>query len=179
VTIDIKVAARRLRNAIALEPVHVQVFCCAQTQSPALGLVMPRQKGERNARIIRLLRGGENPSKIAGQFNLSPGRVTQIVAANAELDRLRSVLAKKYGTRPNIGKLADQTPIEVLILCEAGMHGWAVRVTSLRKAASPIRTIGTLRRMSDAELLRIPGIGTRMLRELRLFCPSNPGVKKT
>jgi hypothetical protein len=33
--------------------------------------------------------------------------------------------------------------------------------------------------MSDAELLRIPGIGTRMLRELRLFCPSNPGVKKT
>jgi hypothetical protein len=179
VTIDIKVAARRLRNAIALESAHVQVCRCAQTQSPSLGLVMPRQKGERNARIIRLLRGGENPSEIAGQFNLSPGRVTQIVAANTELDRLRSVLAKKYGTRPNIAKLADQTPIEVLILCEAGMHGWAVRVTSLRKTASPIRTIGILRRMSDAELLRIPGIGTRMLRELRSFCPSNPGVKKT
>src|SRR4030095_5051618 len=128
-------------------------------------------KGERNASIIRLLRGGGRATDIANQFNVSPGRVTQIVAANPKLDRLRAVLQKKYGARPNVGLLADHTPIEVLILCDASMHGWAVRITSLRQRASPIRTIGDLRRMSDAELLRIPGIGTRILRELRTFCP--------
>jgi len=139
---------------------------------------MPSQKGERNARIIRLLRGGGRPSDIASEFNVSRGRVTQIVAANAELDRLRAALQKKYGARPNIRLLADQTPIEVLILCDASLHGWAVRITSLRQAATPIRTIGNLRRMSDAELLRIPGVGTRMLRELRCFCP-RPGEARS
>ena len=139
---------------------------------------MPRQKDERNARIIRLLRGGGRPSDIASEFKVSRGRVTQIVAANAALDRLRATLQKKYGAHPNIRQLADQTPIEVLILCDASLHGWAVRITSLRQGPTPIRTIGNLRRISDAELLRIPGIGTRMVRELRCFCP-RPGEAKT
>jgi DNA-directed RNA polymerase alpha subunit len=104
--------------------------------------------------------------------------VTQIVAANDALDRLRAVLEKKYGVRPNIRQLADQTPIEVLILCDADMHGWAVRVKSLRRATTPIKTIGNVRRMTDEELLRIPGVGKRMLAELRSFCPSSLGAKK-
>jgi hypothetical protein len=141
--------------------------------------VMPRQKGERNARIIRLVRGGGRASDIANQFNVSLGRVKQIVAANAALDRLRAVLQEKYGARPNVRLLADNAPIEVLILCDASMHGWAVRITSLRQAATPIRTIGNLRRMSDAELLRIPGIGKRILHELRSFCPRTPSEEKT
>jgi hypothetical protein len=139
---------------------------------------MPRQKGDRNSTIVRLLRSGGSPSAIANQFNVSPGRVTQIVAANDALDRLRAVLQKKYGARPNIRQLADQAPIEVLILCDADMHGWAVRVKSLRQAAPPIKTIGNLRRMTDAELLRIPGVGTRMLHELRSFCPKSSGGTK-
>jgi len=138
---------------------------------------MPRQKGERNSIIVRLLRSGGSPSEIANQFNVSPGRVTQIVAANDALDRLRAVLQKKYGARPNIRLLADQTPIEVLILCEADMHGWAVRVKSLRRAAMPIKTLGNLRRLTDAELLRLPGVGARMLQALRRFCPKTGGKK--
>jgi hypothetical protein len=139
---------------------------------------MPRQKGDRNSTILRLLRSGGSPSDIANQFNVSPGRVTQIVAANEALDRLRAVLEKKYGARPNIRQLADQTPIEVLILCDADIHGWAVRVKSLRRATTPIKTIGNLRRMTDAELLRIPGVGMRMLEELGSFCPRPLGGKK-
>jgi len=139
---------------------------------------MPRQKGDRNATIVRLLRSGGSPSDIANQFNVSPGRVTQIVAANAAIDRLRTTLEKKYGARPNIRQLADQTPIEVLILCDADMHGWAVRVKSLRQAATAIKTLGNLRWMADEELLRIPGVGTRMLQELRSFCPKSSGGKK-
>ena len=138
---------------------------------------MPRQKGDRNSTILRLLRRGGSPSVIANQFNVSPGRVTQIVAANDALDRLRAVLEKKYGVRPNIRQLADQTPIEVLILCDADMHGWAVRVKSLRRVTT-IKTIGNVRRMTDEELLRIPGVGMRMLAELRSFCPSSLGAKK-
>jgi hypothetical protein len=104
---------------------------------------MPRQKGDRNSTIVRLLRSGGRPSTIANQFNVSPGRVTQIVAANDAIDRLRAVLQKKYGARPNIRQLGDQTPIEALILCEADMHGWAVRVKSLRQAATPIKRLAT------------------------------------
>jgi len=140
---------------------------------------MPRQKGERNSAIVRLLRSGGSASEIASQFNVSPGRVTQIVAANDALDRLRAALQKKYGLRPNIRQLTDQTPIEVLILCDADMHGWAVRVKSLRQAATPIKTIGNLRRMTDEELLRIPGVGTRMLQQLRSYCPRSSTGKKS
>jgi len=139
---------------------------------------MPRQKGDRNSTIVRLLRSGRSSATIANQFNVSPGRVAQIVAANEAIDRLRATLQKKYGARPNIRQLADRTPIEVLILCDADMHGWAVRVKSLRQTATPIKTIGNLRRMTDAELLRIPGVGTRMLQELRSFCPKSSGGKK-
>jgi len=103
--------------------------------------------------------------------------MTQIVAANDAIDRLRAVLQKKYGTRPNIRQLADQTPIEVLILCDADMDGWAVRVKSLPQAATPVNTIANLRRMTDEELLRIPGLGTRR-QELRCFCPKASGGKK-
>ena len=139
---------------------------------------MPRQKGERNSAIVRLLRSGGSPSDIASQFNVSPGRVAQIVVANDALDRLRAALQKKYGARPNIRQLSDQTPIEVLMLCDADMHGWAVRVKALRQAATPIKTIGNLRRMTDEELLRIPGVGSRMLQQLRSCCPRHSAGKK-
>lgn len=53
-----------------------------------------------------------------------------------------------------------------------------MRVKSLRQAATPIKAIGNLRRMTDEELLRIPGLGTRMLQELRWFYPNRPAARR-
>jgi hypothetical protein len=132
---------------------------------------MPRLQRERNFSIIRLRRKGNNPSDIAARFNVSPARVAQIVAAGDALERRRAELAKKYGACPKIGQLNDRAPVDVLILCNATIHGWAVRVTRLKNASNTIKTLGDLRKTTDAQLLREPHIGTRMLAHLRSFCP--------
>jgi hypothetical protein len=126
---------------------------------------------ERNRSIIRLHKKGKSPTDIAAQFNVSPGRVYQIVARGATLEQRRAQLKKRYGERPKISELSDRTPVDVLILCDADIPGWAARVEQLRRASVPVKTLGDLRSVTDSQLLRIPKIGTRLLVRLRLFCP--------
>jgi hypothetical protein len=132
----------------------------------------PKLQRERNAIIIRLRAKGKSKSDIAEQFSVSPGRVQQIVAGGEMLEQRRAELRKRYGACPKLERLGDRTPIEVLILCNGSIHGWAVRVCRLRHASKPIKTLGDLRKMTNAELLREPHIGTRMIAELRSFCPA-------
>ena len=130
-----------------------------------------KQQQKRNCAIICLHKKRERPSAIAAQFNVSVGRVYQIVARGAPLEQRRTQLRKRYGERPTIKDLSDRTPVDVLILFDANIPGWAARVTQLRRASIPIRTLGHLRTVSDAQLLREPKIGTFLLAQLRLFCP--------
>jgi hypothetical protein len=64
---------------------------------------------------------------VAAQFDIS-GRVSAIVNKPALVERRRSKLREKYVDRPNIGKLPDRTPIDVLLLCEPEIAGWTARV---------------------------------------------------
>jgi hypothetical protein len=53
------------------------------------------------------------------------------------------------------------------------IHGWSVRIRRLEytQTIEPIHTLGDLRRTTDAQLLREPNVGKKMLAELRRFCP--------
>ena len=133
---------------------------------------------ERNATIIRLYRDGNCPADLARQFKISRGRVRQIIDQANRQDAWHAALVAKYGSHPKINALPDETPIEVLCLCDTDMRGWGLRVMRFEfpDKIEPIRTLGDLRRMTDAELLRERNIGKKMLGELRRFCPRrNPG----
>lgn len=134
---------------------------------------------ERNCSIIRLHKKRKSTSDIAVQFNVSVGRVYQIVARGATLEHRRAQLRKRYGERPKINELADCTPVDVLILYDADIPGWPARVKQLRRASVPVRTLGDLRRATDSQLLREPKIGERFLDQLRLFCPFRSNRDKT
>lgn len=142
---------------------------------------MNELKRNRNASIIRLRMEGGSPSDLAAQFNLSLSRVMRIIARGDSTERRRIALKKKYGTCPNIGQLPHRVPIDVLLLCDANIQGWAAKVTLLKRASVPIRTLGDLRRAPDAQLLREPHIGARVVAQLRIFCPFQQGSppKKT
>jgi hypothetical protein len=132
----------------------------------------------RNANIIQLYQAGTRPADIARIFDISRHRVHQIIGQAKRSDARRAELEGKYGSKPNIEALSDATPIEVLRLCDDRIDGWTARVEHLEytQAIEPIRALGDLRRTTDTELLREPNIGTKMLAELRRFCPSrNPG----
>jgi hypothetical protein len=111
------------------------------------------------------------PAQIATQFDITPCRVRQIVASNQSLRERLAQLKREYGPRPSIESLPDETPIDVLILCEATIHGWWTRVSHLAFTSLELRTLGDLRRTSDAQLLAEPKIGKRTVEQLRLFCP--------
>jgi len=53
------------------------------------------------------------------------------------------------------------------------MRGWGLRVMRFEfpDIIEPIRTLGDLRRVTDAELLKERNIGIKILAELRRFCP--------
>jgi hypothetical protein len=132
----------------------------------------------RNANIIQLFRNGARAADLARQFKISRGRVRQIIDQAKRQDAWHAALVAKYGSHPKITALPDDTPIEVLCLCDTDMRGWGLRVKRFEfpDNIEPIRTLGDLRRMTDAELLREPNIGKKMLGELRHFCPRrNPG----
>ena len=126
---------------------------------------------ERNRSVIRLHKKGKSHTVIAAQFKVSRARVHQIIERGATLEQRRAQLKKKYGEHPRIDELGDRTPVDILILCDGDIQGWAARVTQLRRAAVPLKTLGDLRCVADAELLREPKIGARLLSQLRLFCP--------
>jgi hypothetical protein len=135
-------------------------------------------KRERNAAIIALHNKGKSPSDIALLFNVSRGRIHQIVVAYESREKRRAELKERYGTRPKIDQLPDDTPIDVLILCKPKIPSWEVRVSQLPYASTPIKTLGDLRRTSGPKILRVPHIGPMMLTELRALCPFRRGAKK-
>src|SRR5262245_39287613 len=118
-------------------------------------------KRERNAAIITLLKKGRRSSDLASQFNLSCGRVRQIAISHEPLERRRSQLKKKYGLHPRVDQLPDDTPVDVLILCESSIQHWEARIGQLHRASTPIRTLGDLRSTTNPRLLREPHIGAR------------------
>jgi hypothetical protein len=127
----------------------------------------------RNATIFRLYLAGTRPAALARQFNISRHRVHQIINSAKSSDAWRAELEAKYGALSNVTALPDETPIEVLCLCKGDIHGWDDRVRHLEypQAIKPVRTLGDLRRATDAQLLKEPNVGKKMLAELRRFCP--------
>jgi hypothetical protein len=139
---------------------------------------MKNSQSERNATIIQQNRSGKPHRQIANDFKISPDRVRQIITTAEQQEKRRAELENKYGHQPNIAALPDSTPIEVLLLCDAHIQGWAARLAYLEHAPYPsaptdIKTLGDLRSTPDVELLREPKIGRKMLTELRRFCPPN------
>jgi hypothetical protein len=139
---------------------------------------MKNSQSERNAAIIQQYRSGKPHTQIANDFKISPYRVRQIITAAEQQENRHAELENKYGRQPNIAALPDSTPIDVLLLCDAHIQGWAARLAYLQRSPYPsdttvIKTLGDLRSTADVELLREPNLGKKMLTELRRFCPPN------
>ena len=126
---------------------------------------------ERNAEMKRLHASGTTLTEIACRFGISSGRVRQIIFRDEFRANHRAALIAKYGKRPKIPSLPDDTPLEVLTLCDGQVQAWATRVMHLRFANPPIKTLGDLRRASDTQLLDVTNVGTKLVVELRRFCP--------
>jgi hypothetical protein len=116
-------------------------------------------------------RDGVSQSDLAARFEVTPARISKVVADNLATERWSRHLAKTYGINPAIASLPDDTPIGVLALCDVEFHGWARRIEQLKPR---LRTLGDLRRTPDATLLREPHIGAGFLACLRAVCPHTP-----
>ena len=115
--------------------------------------VSTNARSERNAAIIRQRQLGKDTSTIAAEFGVTRARICQIVKRSLHQQHRHAALVSKYGARPNIAQLPDSTPIEVLVLCNGNIQGWARRLRHLEYAQPrPIGTLGDLRRVSDEEL---------------------------
>jgi hypothetical protein len=129
---------------------------------------------EREAAVIELHTNGMTHSAIAQELGVSRERVKQILDRVRREERRRGQLVERYGPRPDIAALPDDTPIDVLELCDGDIHGWAARISHLKHSQqNPIGTLGDLRRVSDRLILKEPNLGKKMLSELRRFCPSH------
>jgi hypothetical protein len=136
---------------------------------------MNKSQTERNAAIVRQHQSGTRQSDIARQFKISTDRVRQIIETDERQKKQRADLEKKYGSHPDIAALPDTTPIEVLLLCDANITGWPVRIWHLAYPLYPndkpaIQTLGDLRSTTDAQLLKERNVGKKMVAELRRFC---------
>jgi hypothetical protein len=89
---------------------------------------MKNSQSERNAAIVQQHRSGKSHSQIANDFKISPYRVRQIITTTERQDKRRAELENKYGHQPNIAALPDSTPIDVLLLCDTHIQGWAARL---------------------------------------------------
>jgi hypothetical protein len=130
-----------------------------------------RAKRKRNNQILTLHKQGVSRSTLAAKHNVTNGRIAQIVAATIGVDARRAELELRYGKRPNIARLGDDTPFDVLILSGTTSHGWAMRVLALSGGRNPIRTLGELRGMTDGELMSRRGVGAGLFAEMRALCP--------
>jgi hypothetical protein len=62
----------------------------------------------------------------------------------------------------------------VLALCPGKIHGWAVKVRKLAwLPPTPVKTLGDLRKTTDAKLRRDSFVGRKFLAELRRYCPAS------
>lgn len=132
---------------------------------------MVQARRERNRSILELRKQGVSPSELAVQHGVSSNRIAQIVAASSAPEERRAHLEARYGKQPDIARLDDDTPFDVLMLCSSATHGWAAKICALYDGAPPIRALGDFRRLADAELLARPGVGARLFAELRAICP--------
>lgn len=130
-----------------------------------------RAKRKRNSQILEHRNRGVSLSALAAKHSLTSGRIAQIVAATAAVDARRAELEARYGRHPDIARLTDDTPLDVLILISSRTHGWPSRILALTNGRNPIRTLGELRRMSDQELRSRRGIGAGLFTEMRALCP--------
>lgn len=128
---------------------------------------------KRNAEILRRFVAGERQGDIARRFDISAGRVRQIIEHDRRKKIQHNALTSTYGRKPEIWNLPDETPIEVLTALNVKVHGWATRVRNLHYASTPILTLGDLRRTPDRQLLREINIGKIFVSALRRFCPFN------
>jgi DNA-binding CsgD family transcriptional regulator len=126
---------------------------------------------QRDAEIKELHNSGVPTGEIARQFGVTPGRVKQIITRDEFRANHRAALIQRYGRHPKLSSLPDETPLEVMILCDGKVQAWATRVMHLAFANPPIATLGDLRRASDTELLAVDGVGKKLVVELRRFCP--------
>ena len=130
----------------------------------------------RDSSIIRLYNDGKRQADIAKAFNISVDRVRGIIHNARWMEQRLNKFESKYGPRPRIASLPDDTPIEVLALHDGDIRGWYARLKNLQYnsvdfTSPPVNTLGDVRTMTDADLLKIPNVGKRMVRELRKFCP--------
>jgi hypothetical protein len=102
---------------------------------------MGKAQGERNASIIELRKSGRSYAFLAREFNVSRDRVRQIVEVARREEKRRDELVGKCGARPNVSVLPHETSIEVLELCDGDIHGWAARISHLKRS----RTNGSAR----------------------------------
>jgi hypothetical protein len=134
---------------------------------------MGKPQREREAAVIELHKSGMTHAAVAKELGISTERVKQILDRVRREERRRAQLVERYGPHPDIAALPDDTPLDVLELCDGNIHGWAARISHLKHSAqNPIGTLGHLRRTSDRLLLKEPNVGKKMLAELRRFCPS-------
>jgi hypothetical protein len=136
-------------------------------------------QSERNAEIIRLAKAGQRAATIARDFGMKPGRVREIIDTAKRRETYRAKLIARYGANPDIAALPDDTPIDVLVLCDGNIRGWQTRVSQLAwLPPKPVATLGALRNATDARLRRRSFVGPKLLDELRRFC-SSPNAGKT
>ena len=140
-----------------------------ETRTKRPKLVQAKQN--RNSQILELHKQGVSRSDIAAKHRVTNGRIAQIVAATSSVDARLAELQETYGKRPDIARLSDDTPLDVLILAKSDTHGWAVRILALTSGRRPIKTLGELRNLSDMELLSRRGVGTGLFAEIRALCP--------
>lgn len=147
----------------------------------AADCAMTAPKHERNAEILRLHVRGVRNADIARQLHMRPDRVRDIIKRDERRKQHRAELEAKYGKRPKVATLPDDTPLEVLALCDGKVQGWATRIWHLANGTylqAPIATLGELRRTSDAQLLKTGNVGKKLVGELRRFCPGDVPSRK-
>jgi hypothetical protein len=142
---------------------------------------MTAPKQDRNTEILRLHARGVRSADIARQLDMRPERVRDIIKRDERRKQHRAELEAKYGKKPNPATLPDDTPLEVLTLCDGKVQAWATRIWHVANGTylqAPIATLGELRRTSDAQLLKTGNVGKKLVSELRRFCPGNaPSTK--
>jgi hypothetical protein len=133
---------------------------------------MGEAQRDRDTAIMRLHTTGMTNAGIGRELGISRERVKQVLDRLRRAERRREELVGRYGPCPDISALPDETPIDVLELCDGRIHGWGARISHLKfSAQNPIGTLGDLRRSDDRLLRKEPNVGKKMLSELRRFCP--------
>ena len=139
---------------------------------------MPNRKHHRNHQIISLHERGAPLASLAKQFGISEGRTRQIIEVHGPLESLKDELRATYGDRPDLYALADETPIDVLLLHDTDDFSWESLLRRWRSFEIPIHTLGDLRRTPKRRLRALPRIGPHTFETLNALCARPRGSKQ-